>query len=117
MAEVLGNTRRADLPSEHTGPRGFRCRGAILTAVVAAAPLRVVAHRRPCLRVTHSVSVDDVAGVAILGLPTRVKDPLPGWRSALVGWLPRRATCVNECLLALGAAVIPRTALLVYAGC
>jgi hypothetical protein len=44
-----------------------------------------------------------------------IKDPLPDRRSALIGWLPRRAACVNGPLLALGAAVVPRTALLAYA--
>jgi hypothetical protein len=62
------------------------------------------------------VSVDDVAGVAILGLSARVKDPLPDQRSALVGWLPRCATRMDGRLLALGTTVVPRAALLVYAG-
>jgi hypothetical protein len=52
-----------------------------------------------------------------VGLPARIKDPLPGRRSALVGWLPRSAARVDGRLLALGAAVVLRTALLVYAGC
>jgi hypothetical protein len=77
----------------------------------------VVARRRLCLRIAPSASIDDVAGVAVLGLPASIKDPLPGRRSALVGWLPRRATCVNGRLLALGTAVVPRIALLAYAGC
>jgi hypothetical protein len=51
LAEALGNTHHADLPAEHTGPRGFRRRGAILAAVVAAAPPGVVAYRHPRLRV------------------------------------------------------------------
>jgi hypothetical protein len=89
----------------------------ILTAVVATAPPGVVACRRPRLCVALSASVDDVAGVAVLGLSARIKDPLPNWRWALVGWLPHRATCVDGCLLALGAAVILRAALLAYAGC
>jgi hypothetical protein len=45
----------------------------------------------------------------------RVKDSLPDRHSALVGWLPRHAARVDRCLLALSAAVVPRTAL--YAGC
>jgi hypothetical protein len=79
-------------------------------------PSRVVTHCRPCLHVALSVSIDDVAGVAVLGLPTRIKDPLPDQRSALVGWLPRRATRVDGRLLALGTAIVPRTTLLAYAG-
>jgi hypothetical protein len=89
----------------------------ILTAIVATAPSRVVACCRPCLRVALSASVDDVAGVTILGLPARIKDPLPDYRSTLVGWLPCHATCVDGHLLALGAAIVSRTALLAYAGC
>jgi hypothetical protein len=46
----------------------------------------------------------------------RIEDPLPDRRSALVGWLPRRAACVDGHLLALGAAVISCTALLAHAG-
>jgi hypothetical protein len=56
-------------------------------------------------------------GIAVLVLPARIKDPLPDQRSALVGRLPHRAACVDGRLLALGAAVILRAALLAYAGC
>jgi hypothetical protein len=70
-----------------------------------------------CLHVVLSASVDDVAGVAVLGLLARIKDPLPDQRFALVGWLPCRSARVDGHLSALGAAVIPRTALLAYAGC
>jgi hypothetical protein len=56
-----------------------------------------------------------MTGVTVLGLPARIKDPLPDRRSTLVGWLPRCAACVNGRLLALGAAVVPRAALLAYA--
>jgi hypothetical protein len=87
----------------------------ILTAVVAAAPPRVVARRRPCLCVALSASIDDVVGVVVLGLPARINDPLPDRRSALVGWLPHRAARVDACLLALGAAVVSHTTLLAYA--
>jgi hypothetical protein len=45
-----------------------------------------------------------------------VKDPLPDWRSALVGRLPHCASCVNGRFRALDTAVVPRTALLAYAG-
>jgi hypothetical protein len=61
------------------------------------------------------VSVDDIAGIAVLGLPACVKDPLPDRRFALVGRLPHRATCVNGRFWALGTAVVPRAALLAYA--
>jgi hypothetical protein len=77
----------------------------------------VVACRHPCFLVALSVSVDDVAGIAVLGLPTRIKDPLPDRHSALVGWSPRRATRMDGCLLALGTAVVSCTTLLAYAGC
>jgi hypothetical protein len=59
------------------------------------APPGVVAHRYPCLCVARSVGVDDIAGVTVLIPPARIKDPLPDWRSALVGRLPRRAICVD----------------------
>jgi hypothetical protein len=55
-------------------------------------------------------------GVAVLSLCACVKDPLLDRRSALVGWLPRRSVCVDGCLLALGTTVIPRAALVAYAG-
>jgi hypothetical protein len=62
------------------------------------------------------VSVDDVVGITVLGLPARNKDPLSDRRSALVSWLPCRAACMDGHLLALGAAVVSRTTLLAYAG-
>jgi hypothetical protein len=77
----------------------------------------VVARHCSFFRVTLSASVDDIAGVAVLGLPARIKDPLPDRRSALVGLLPRRVACVDGRLLALGAAVVPHNALLAYVGC
>jgi hypothetical protein len=77
----------------------------------------VVARCRSCFCISLPAGVDDVAGVAVLGLPARVKDPLPDWRSALVGWLPRRVARVDRRLLALSTAVVPCTALLAYAGC
>jgi hypothetical protein len=77
----------------------------------------VVACCRSCFHIALSVSVDDIAGGAVLGLPACIKDPLPDRRSALVSWLPRCAARVDRRLLALGAAVILRTALLVYARC
>jgi hypothetical protein len=77
----------------------------------------VVACHCSCFRVTISTSVDDIAGVAVLGLPARIKDPLPDRHSTLVGWLTRLAASVDGRLFALGATVVPRTALLAYAGC
>jgi hypothetical protein len=98
------------IPAEHAGPRGFRCRRAVLAAVVAPASPGVVSHRRPCFRVAFSVGVDDVKSVAVLSLSTRVKDLLPDRRSALVGWSPCRAICKDRCLPALSVAIVPRTA-------
>jgi hypothetical protein len=72
----------------------------------------VVAHRRPCLRVARPPGVDDVAGVAVLGLPARVKDSLLDRRSALVGGLSRCNTHVTRRLGALHAPVVPRASLL-----
>jgi hypothetical protein len=72
----------------------------------------VVTRRRSCLCVALSAGVYDITGVAIPGLPVRIKDPLPDPRSALVGWLSRHAARVDERPFALSAAVIPRTALL-----
>jgi hypothetical protein len=45
--------RRADLPAEHTGSRRLRRRRAVLPAIVAPTPSRVVARRCPRLRVAH----------------------------------------------------------------
>jgi hypothetical protein len=77
----------------------------------------VVACRRSCFCVALSARVEEIAGIAVLGLPVRIKDPLPDQRSTLVGWLPRRGARVDRRHLALGTAVVPRTALLAYAGC
>jgi hypothetical protein len=114
LSEALRQACRADLPSEHTGSRGLRGRRAILATVVAPTPSRVAAYRRPCLR-ARSAGVDDVACVTVLGLSARIKDSLPDRRSTLVGWLSRRAACVNGRFRAFCATVIPRTALLVNA--
>jgi hypothetical protein len=62
------------------------------------------------------MGVDDVAGVAVLGLPARVKDSLPDRRSALVGQLPSRAVRMDKHLPTLGGAVISHTAWLAHAG-
>jgi hypothetical protein len=115
LAESPRETRRANLPAKHMGPQGLRRRRAILAAVVALAPPGVVAYRRPRFCVAHSADIDDVAGVAVLCLSARIKDPLPDRRSALVDWLPYRTICVDGYLLALDAAVVPRAALMAYA--
>jgi hypothetical protein len=69
----------------------------------------MVACRRPCLRVARS------PGVTILGLSTRVKDPLPDRRAPWVGGPFRHAARVYRCFGALHAPVVPRTPLLVDA--
>jgi hypothetical protein len=112
---VLREACRSDFPAEHTGSRGLRCRRAILTAVVAPAPSRVVAYHHPRLRVARSAGVDDVARVAVLGLFARIKDSLPDRRSTLVGRLSCRAACVNGRFWGLRATAIPRAALLANA--
>jgi hypothetical protein len=76
----------------------------------------MVACRRPRLRVARPPGIDDVASIAVLGLPTRVKDPLPDRRPALVGRLPRRAARVNLRLRALRAPVVLRAPLQANAG-
>jgi hypothetical protein len=86
--EALGEARRADLPAKHAGSRGFRHWRSILSAVIVSTPLRVVARRHSCLCVALPPGVYDIAGVAILGLTARVKDPLPDRCPTLVCWLP-----------------------------
>jgi hypothetical protein len=76
----------------------------------------VVAYRRLCLRVARPAGVDDISGVAVLGLSARVKDSFPVWRSALIGRLPCRAVRMGRRLPALGVAVILHTAWLAHAG-
>jgi hypothetical protein len=114
--EALREDCRADLPAEHTSSRGLWCRRAILAAVVAPAPPRVLAYRRSRLHVARSAGVDDVAYITVLGLSARIKDSLPVRRSTLVGQLSRRAACMNRRFRALRAAVIPHAALLANAG-
>jgi hypothetical protein len=77
----LREASRADLSAEHSGSRGLRRRRAILSVFIAPTPPGVVACRRPCLRVARPPGVDDVASVTVLGLPTRVEDPLPDRRA------------------------------------
>jgi hypothetical protein len=48
----------------------------------------------PRLRVACPSGVDDVAGVAISGLPARVEEPLFGWRAPRVGGALRRSARV-----------------------
>jgi hypothetical protein len=88
----------------------------IPAAIVASATPGVVAHRRSRFRVACSASIDDVAGVTVLSLSTRIKDPLPDRRSALVGRLPSRAASMNRRFQAWHTTVIPCTAPLAYAG-
>jgi hypothetical protein len=116
LAKALREARCADLPAEHVCPRGFQRRQAILAAVVAPAPPWVVAYHRPRLCVARSAGVDDVAGIAVLGLSARVKDSLPDRRSTLVGRLFCRAVFMDRRLPALSVVVIPCTAWLAHAG-
>jgi hypothetical protein len=95
LAEALGEGRRADLPAEHTGPRGLRRQGTVLIAVVVPTPSRVVACRRSRIRLARTPSVDDVAGVAVQR-PARVEEPLLGWRAPRVGGSSRRFTCMDR---------------------
>jgi hypothetical protein len=76
-----------------------------------------VAHHCSCLCITPLPGIYDVAGVTVLSLFARVKDPLPDRRPTLVGRLPRGTARVDGCLLALSAAVVPRAGLMAYAGC
>jgi hypothetical protein len=101
LAELLGEARRTDLPAEHTGLRGFWRWRAILSAVVATTPPRVVARCRSHLCVAPSPGIYDVAGVAVPGLTAHVKDALPDRRPDLVSRLPRGAARVDGCLLTL----------------
>jgi hypothetical protein len=111
LAEALGERRFADLPAEHTGPWGLRRRGAVLAAVVASAPSRVVAHRRSCVRPARASGVDDVAGVAIQR-PACVKEPLLGRRASWVGGSPRRPSRVDRGFAPRCGFVVPRIPLL-----
>jgi hypothetical protein len=95
LTEALGEGRRADLPAEHTGPRGLWRRGAVFVAVVAPTPSRVVAHRYSRVRLARAPGVDDVAGVAVQR-PACVKEPFLGRRASLVGGSPRRSSCVDR---------------------
>jgi hypothetical protein len=89
-----------------SGPPGYR----------SAHPAGVVACRRPRLCVARPTGVDDVAGVAILGLPVRVEDPLLDRRAPWVGGTFRCASHVYRWFGALRAPVVPRAPLLADAG-
>jgi hypothetical protein len=69
-----------------------------------------------CLRVACPPGVDDVAGVAVLGLPARVEEPLIGRRAPRVGGTLHCAARVDRGLGALPALVVPRAHLLADAG-
>jgi hypothetical protein len=91
----LGEGRRADLPAEHTGPRGFRRRGTAFIAVVAPTSSWVVAYRRSRIRLARAPGVDDVAGVTVQR-PARVEEPLLGWCASQIGGSPRSFTCMDR---------------------
>jgi hypothetical protein len=76
----------------------------------------VVARRRLRLCVARPPSIDDVAGVAILGLPTRVEDPLLDRRAPWIGGVFCCASRVHQWFGALRVVVVPRTPLLTDAG-
>jgi hypothetical protein len=111
LAEALGERRCADLSAEHTGPWGLRRRGAVLVAVVASTPPRVVAHCCSRVRPACALGVDDVAGVAIQR-PACVKEPLLGRRASWVGGSPCRPSCVDRGLASRCSSVVPRIPLL-----
>jgi hypothetical protein len=76
----------------------------------------VVARRRPRLRVTRLPGVDDVAGVAILGLPASVEEPFLGRRAPRVGGALNCAARVHRELGALRTPIVPRAPLLADVG-
>jgi hypothetical protein len=82
----------------------------------SAHPVEGGSPRRPCLRVARPPGVDDVAGVAILGLSARVEDPLLDRRAPWVGGAFRCVSRVHRWFGALRAPVVPRAPLLTDAG-
>jgi hypothetical protein len=82
----------------------------------SSTPPRVVACRRLCLCVARPSGVDDVAGVAISGLPARVEEPLFGRRAPRVGGALRRSARVHRGFRALRAPIVLRAPLLADAG-
>jgi hypothetical protein len=75
----------------------------------------VVTYYRPRLCVARPANVDDVAGVAVLGLSACVKDSLPDRCSALVGRLPCLAVRTDRRFPALGVVVVLHTSWLARA--
>jgi hypothetical protein len=63
-------------------------------------------------RVARPPGVNDIAGVAILGLPARVEEPLPSRRAPRVGGALRCTARVYRGLGTLLALIVPRTSLL-----
>jgi hypothetical protein len=116
LTEALGKGRRADLPAEHAGSRRFRRRRAILIAIVASAPPRVVACGRSRIRFAHSPSVDDVAGIAVPCLPSHVEEPLFSRCAPRIGGALRCSTLVHRGFVPLRAPIAPRVPLLAGAG-
>jgi hypothetical protein len=106
LAKALGEARRADLPAEHAGSRGLRRRWAVLPAIIAPTPPRVVACRRPRLCVACPPGVDDVASVTIFGLPARVEDMLLDRRAPWIGEAFRCVSRVYRWFRALRAPVV-----------
>jgi hypothetical protein len=76
----------------------------------------VVTCCRPCLYFVRPSGVDDVAGVAIPGLPARVEEPFLSRRAPRVSGALGRAARVYRGLEALRTPFIPRAPLLADAG-
>jgi hypothetical protein len=72
----------------------------------------VVACCRPRLHFARPLGVDDVAGVAISGLPARVEEPFLGRRAPRVGGALSCAARVYRGLGALRTPIVPRAPLL-----
>jgi hypothetical protein len=71
---------------------------------------------RPCLRVARPSGVDDVAGIAVSGLPARVEEPLFGRRAPRIGGALNRSARVYRGFGALRAPIVPLAPLLADAG-
>jgi hypothetical protein len=115
-SEALGEGRCADLPAEHAGPRGFRRCRTVFIAVVASTSSGVVARGCPRLRFARLPSADDVAGVAVLRLPTCVEESFLGRCAPRVGGVRRCSTRMHRGFGPLRAPIIPRVPLLADAG-
>jgi hypothetical protein len=76
----------------------------------------VVARWRPRFRFARPSGVDDVAGVAISGLPASVEEPFLGRCAPQVGGALNYAARVYRGLGALRTPIAPRATLLVDAG-